>query len=412
VLSFLKWPGNWTLPPLAHLIMTSPFLSLSAQRLVKSLITLLVSTFAALMVAEGLVRLLLPQPLTVPWADQVSGVLAPRPNVRGREFVPDTYDVTISFSSQRFRGQREYSAQPDAGAFRIAALGDSVTFGNGANDGQDYPSQLESILQERFARTSSSRKPEVINAGIGGTGTAEQALWYENWVRLFHPDLVVLNVFCNDVDGDLRSNLFSLGANETASPLTAGKILSSARKLRSLQKLIADLPGYGWLAQHSQSFNLVRTAIGGALDSSRRAVRTAPSSQAQPAGMDEQFRKKGLALMAGEMVWLEQRVKASGARLAVVFVPCRETVYPSDAPWAEEVRWKSVAMVERLQDMTSKQNIPFVDLTSSIRERSSRVREPLYYNGRLDTHPDPLGYRIIAELVAQFLLEKELMVSN
>jgi lysophospholipase L1-like esterase len=392
--------------------MRSPFLSHSAQGIVKSLILLLASTFAALMVAEGLVRLLLPQPLTVPWADQVSGVLAPRPNVQGREFVPDTYDVTISFSSQRFRGQREYSAQPDAGVFRIAALGDSVTFGNGANDGQDYPSQLQSILQEQFARTSSSRKPEVINAGIGGTGTAEQALWYENWVSLFHPDLVVLNLFCNDVDGDLRSNLFSLGANETASPLAAGKILSSARKLRSLQKLIADLPGYGWLAQHSQSFNLVRTAIGGALDSSRRAVQTGPSSQTQPAGLDERFRKKGLALMAGEVVWLEQRVKASGARLAVVFVPCRETVYPSDAPWAEEVRWKSAAIVERLQDTTSKRNIPFVDLTFLIRERSSRVREPLYYNGRLDTHPDPLGYRIIAELVAQFLLEKELTVSN
>src|SRR5262249_35094338 len=148
-----------------------------------------------------------------------------------------------------------------------------------------------------------------------------------------------------------------LGTNETASPLAPDKILSSARKLRSTQKLIAHLPGYGWLAQHSQSFNLVRTAIGGALDRSRRA-QTAPSNQPQPARLDEVFRKKGLALMAGEVVWLEQRVKASGARLVVVFVPCRETVYASDAPWAEEVRWKSAAMVEHLEDMTSKRNIP------------------------------------------------------
>ena len=134
----------------------------------------------------------------------MDGVLVPRPNVRGREFVPDTYDVTISFNSQRFRGEREYSTQPDTGIIRLAMLGDSVTFGNGANDNQAYPFQLQSILRERLLRTPASGIPEVINAGIGGTGTAEQVLWYEHWVRQFHSQLVVLNVFCNDVDGDLQ----------------------------------------------------------------------------------------------------------------------------------------------------------------------------------------------------------------
>jgi lysophospholipase L1-like esterase len=332
--------------------------------------------------------------------------------VRGREFVPDAYDVTISFGPQRFRGQREYLTEPGAGLFRIVALGDSVTFGNGANDGQDYPSRLQSILQERLAGSPSSRVPEVINAGIGGTGTAEQALWYENWVRLFHPHLVVLNVFCNDVDGDLRSNLFRLDTNRTVLPLSTSEILSAAGKLRFPQQLIGDLPGYGWLAQHSQSFNLARIAIGGVLDNSRRPARTAPSDPARAAGLEQQFRQKGLALMAGEIKWLEQQVRASGARLAVVFVPCRESVYASNASWAEEVRWKSAAIVDRLQDIASKQCIPFVDLTPSFRERSGQASEPLYYNGRLDTHPNPLGYRVIAEEVAEFLFEKKLVAPN
>jgi len=93
-------------------------------------------------------------------------------------------------------------------------------------------------------------------------------------------------------------------------------------------------------------------------------------------------------------------------------VPCRESIYPSLAPWAEEVRWKSVAMVERLQDLTFKENIPFVDLTSSVRTRAHQLNQPLYYNGKLDTHPNPKGYRVIAELVAEFLFEKELVEPN
>jgi lysophospholipase L1-like esterase len=360
----------------------------------------------------GLVRFLRPQPLTVPWADQVNGVLAPRPNVRGRQFVPGTYDVTFSFNSQRFRGQREYLTQPGPGVLRIATLGDSVTFGNGANDGQDYPAQLQSILQEQFARSSSSRVPEVINAGIGGTGTAEQVLWYEHWVRQFHPQLVVLNVFCNDVDGDLRSGLFTVSPNGAVSPRSTDVTVVSAQKFRLWQQLIGRSPGYAWLAQHSQLFNLARIAIGGVLDNSRRAVLAMHSDSVRFTRPDQQFRQRGLALMTGEVMWLKQAVRASGARLVVTFVPCRESVYSSQAPWAEEVRWKTTAMVERLQDLTSRKNIPFVDLTSSVRVRAHQLDRPLYYSGRLDTHPNPNGYRVIAELVAQFLFEKELAGPN
>jgi lysophospholipase L1-like esterase len=374
----------------------------------KAVLLLMLTTLFGLLLVEALVRFLLPQTLTVPWADQLNGVLAPRPNVRGREFVPDTYDVTISFSSQRFRGQQEYSTKPGAGVIRLAVLGDSVTFGNGANDNQTYPFELQSILKERLARTSRLGILEVINAGIGGTGTAEQALWYEHWVKQFHPQLVVLNVFCNDVDGDLGSGLFTVGANGEASPTSTDLLMPSAQRFRLLQNLIGHSPGYAWLAQHSQAFNLLRIAVGAVIDRSRRATLSSLGSSIDTRS-DELFRQHGLALMAGEVMWLEQRVSGEGARLAVTFVPCRESVYPSQVPWAAAVAWKSPAMVERLQELSSRENIPFADLTPPVRERARRINEPLYYNGRLDTHPTPTGYRVIAELVAQFLFEKELI---
>jgi len=64
--------------------------------------------------------------------------------------------------------------------------------------------------------------------------------------------------------------------------------------------------------------------------------------------------------------------------------------------------------VARLREVASKERIPFTDLTPVIRERAGQLDEPLYYNGRLDTHPTPKGYRIIAEAVATFLSENKL----
>jgi lysophospholipase L1-like esterase len=114
-------------------------------------------------------------------------------------------------------------------------------------------------------------------------------------------------------------------------------------------------------------------------------------------------------MLAGEVRWLKEQVQTSGARLAVVFVPCRETIYASQASWANEVQEESPAIVACLREVTSKQGIPFADLTPVIRERARQLDEPLYYNGQLDTHPTPKGYRIMAEAVTTFLSERRII---
>ena len=109
--------------------------------------------------------------------------------------------------------------------------------------------------------------------------------------------------------------------------------------------------------------------------------------------------------MAGEVLWLQQKVQESGARLVVVFIPQREAVYPSTAPWAEDVRWKTGAIAELLRQVCSENQIPFLDLTPRLRDLSGKLSQPLYYEDR-DTHPAPTGYRAIAEEVADFLLAR------
>ena len=152
------------------------------------------SVLVALMMAEGIVRIFLPQTVSVPWWDEMDGVMAPRPNLRGRIAVPGTFDTTMSYNSQRFRGLREYSQTPATGVTRIATLGDSYTYGWGANDNETYPVQLERYLVKRLSGSTSDGKVEVINAANAGSGTGEQAMYYFIWVSRFQPDFVCASI--------------------------------------------------------------------------------------------------------------------------------------------------------------------------------------------------------------------------
>jgi lysophospholipase L1-like esterase len=367
----------------------------------------------ALALAEGLVRRFAPQPVRVAWEDEWNGIRVPRPGVRGRHAVPGKFDVRVAINGQRFRAPRDYAAAPAPGVTRLAVLGDSMTFGWGAEDDRTYPAQLESVLNGRArseaaaavapqAAPETAGAVEVINAGHPGTCLGEKAAWYVEGVRPFRPALVVLTLLGDDVDGDLFWRVFSLdsaGGVVRSSPSARGP---GPRAAASTRTAFQALPGYEWLAERSELFAMVRTAA------SRAASRERTSALGQaPATPEEvaRFRGEGLALLAGELRWLRERTREDGADLAVVLVPFRESVYPAGGWWADELRWKTATVADAAQRTCREMGAPFRDITPALVDRSRSAAAPLYHKG-VETHPTPLGYRAIAEEVAAFLLER------
>jgi lysophospholipase L1-like esterase len=355
----------------------------------------LASGAVAVILAEGLVRWIAPQPVRVAWEDEWDGLRVPRPRVHGRHAVPGAFDVRVTTSGQRFRGSREYAARPDPGVTRLAVLGDSMTFGWGAADADTYPAQLETLLSER----TPGGRFEVINAGFPGTCLGEKAAWYERGVRPLHPSVVVLTLLGDDVDGDLFWRVFELDAAGRAArrPPSAGGGPRTARRTRAL---FQSLPGYEILAERSQLFALVRRAATRAASRERTtALGRAPATPEQAA----RFRDEGLPLLQAELRWLRERTAEDGAQLHVVLVPFRESVYPDGGWWPDELRWKSRAIASAAQDACREMAVPFRDLTPSLAERARTSPSPLYHAGA-ETHPTPAGYRAIAEEVAALLL--------
>jgi hypothetical protein len=218
-------------------------------------------TFIGLLICEAIVRSFVPQAVAVPWQDQINGITVSRPNVQGRHAIPHTFDVTVSINPQRFRGRTHTRVNSETGTIRIAVLGDSFTFGWGANDDETYPAQLERILLYHLNERASGTTVEVINAGNGGNGTGEQVLLFETWVKQFHPKLIVLTVNSTDVDDDRAKQSFLLDRDGKAKPRPITDLRAADENLRFFRRAINSVPGYGFIVQHSQLMSLVRNAF-------------------------------------------------------------------------------------------------------------------------------------------------------
>ena len=88
------------------------------------------------------------------------------------------------------RESQKRGSKSGEGTHKILCFGDSFTFGVGAASGEDYPSQLEKLLN---ARTTGKRFT-VINRGVGGYNTAQVLSDLRGCVDQINPDMVVVMV--------------------------------------------------------------------------------------------------------------------------------------------------------------------------------------------------------------------------
>ena len=89
--------------------------------------------------------------------------------------------------------ERGFAPVKPQGVYRIAAVGDSFTYGNGIAQQDRYSDVLQSKLPSHF---------EVLNFGVAGANTPEHRVMVQHLVRDMHPDFILLQWFVNDVEDD------------------------------------------------------------------------------------------------------------------------------------------------------------------------------------------------------------------
>lgn len=102
--------------------------------------------------------------------------------------------VVQRINAQGFRGPEVEVPKPE-GVRRVLCVGDSHTFGEGVEDGDTWPRILEGLL-----RAAHGAGIEVVNAGVAGYDTVQEARWLELLLARVEPDLVLVQFFVNDAN--------------------------------------------------------------------------------------------------------------------------------------------------------------------------------------------------------------------
>lgn len=102
---------------------------------------------------------------------------------------PDLDDPQHHVNEQGIRlavgDARTVPAQPPAGRLRVAAFGDSYTFGSQVTHEQSWPQVMAAEL------AAAGRPAEVLNFGVPGHGTGQAYLRWQTAGQDFHPDVVL-----------------------------------------------------------------------------------------------------------------------------------------------------------------------------------------------------------------------------
>jgi lysophospholipase L1-like esterase len=131
------------------------------------------------------------------------GLRINEPHARYRHSSPDV-DVEFRINGRGLRDDREFPYEKPPGVARIVSLGDSFTAGYEVEGDQTFSSVLERSLRARGVAV------EVLNAGVSGYSTAEEALYLERELYRYSPDLVLVSYYGNDLVDNARAGLFAL----------------------------------------------------------------------------------------------------------------------------------------------------------------------------------------------------------
>lgn len=323
---------------------------------------------------------------------------------------------------------REIGYDNSEGAYRVLVLGDS------------FAEALQVPLEETFAKqvetnlNADEGPVEVINAGVGGWGTDQEALFYMVEGFRYEPDMVLLCFFSNN---DTLNNFGPLeiarNQGQVEKPffrLEDGHLVPPDFPFEPQQDAKSETPsapllGAGnWLQGHSALYRLLAPhlrempvalnllgpsgILGGMATFMAHDPVLSPSYfvySKQPSAEWEQAWELTNAIISG----LRDEVEADGSRLAVVIVGAPEQVYPdrwktilSRTAGLDQNGWDLDIPNRRLGAYLDSQGIPYLDLLPLFRHQAQQPGAPALHFSH-DGHWTPAGHRLAAGAIADFV---------
>ena len=223
------------------------------HKVIFTLLAVLASIVLTLVGLEVAFRIVRPQKyfaVAVNTWDPVTGTRQ-MPGAKGFVKCPE-YDIDLIINSKGLRDREFPYAKPE-GTRRILCLGGSFTCGYGVDAEETFAKQLEALLNRNKVAGAAW---EVLNAGMGSTGTAQQLAYYESEGYKYEPDFVLL-CFSHDTDfwDNITSGLYSVEGDKLVkhnAPKTGS---------RRVQEIVRWIPFYTRIFARSHLLNFVKGRV-------------------------------------------------------------------------------------------------------------------------------------------------------
>jgi hypothetical protein len=361
------------------------------------------------------------------------------------------FEAEVRINARSLR-DREIGYDNPTGAFRVLSLADSFGEALQVELEDTYHKQLEGLLLDRL-----DRPVEVLNAGVGGWGTDQEAIFYVAEGFRYNPDIVLLAFFVrNDAvnnygpleiarnGGQQQKEFFSLSpegrlipppVEESPEPeLTAESRLQAGPAGPQLDQPEATQPPllpvadqlwrvsalYRFLVPYLRNMPPLVQRVGpSGILGGEAVIRANHPSTPIPFFVyrfppDNQF-EAAWTLTEAIISRLRDEVENRGARLVVVIIAAPEQVYPEE--WTDTVAanpaladftWDLEAPNRRLGQFLAAEQIPYLDLLPVFRRAAPQADTPRLHFQH-DQHWTEAGHRLAAEAIYQFLQNESLV---
>lgn len=371
------------------------------MKFINVLLAVLVSIAIAFGVFEGGLRLsqFAPTPTANQFDAQVGWAKKPNTTVSRSSL---EFDVKIETNEFGLRDDSMTTKEKPADTFRVLALGDSFTMGYVLDRDELFVDLLEGWWQ------AEGRKVEILNAGVEGYSTDQQARWLETHGAEYEPDLVIVFPYENDIfwNGETSYLRFPKPRYEANGKLDERTLVDPGPRPWTENWATAKaLSALGGVLRGGKSGPLYFQPEGGTKPMLREFAPLLGDELR--AGLADEEGKNFLALAEartrGAMLSLRETAGSLGAGLAVVPIPSHAAVDPahrsrfgeSELGLSEDA-WDPNRPVELFLGLAKELGITALDPRAAFVGAIDQGGH-LYFN--LDWHLNPRGNRVLARFL-------------
>jgi hypothetical protein len=307
-----------------------------------------------------------------------------RPNARVDYGEPE-FSIVVEHNAWGFRSPPVTPEKPD-GVFRVLSLGDSMTYGIGVQQDETFSAVLQSL----------DPRLEVINTGVNGYGTSQELLLLREDGLQFHPDLVLVAFFWNDVENSYLRDFpaFKLADGELIYPERGPEVDLAAPPPPPKRRVSYALRGsyaYRFLSDRLKVLRYIAKDAVGMLDDG-----TDLRAEDRPAAWELEF-----ALLRE----IDRLARENGARILIMVIPDQVQIEPD----ASVVGFgpDDYDVQGRLQEFGEREGIAILDLAPALHAAYQQAGEPIYW--KYDRHLKPPGQAAVARTICAEILRLGLL---